>query len=499
VIQGDLNRIDCDALLFPTDIDLKHSGSFATIAPARFEVPAEWGESVLSFSAGRVPENGPEVWLTLIGRSDPSEDDLATAVAAFLDGATAALDKRHLRLALPVVGTGFGGLRHDKGSAVAWLLPVLLGHVERHAVDVVLVTRNRRHYAAAQRERHRLFEAGTSPAPAWDLGDAEHRLRPLAEDLAMHLRAGQLVPFIGAGVSQPAGLPSWQSLLDEIYRRAGGHEDEIEEFHQLDLRDQATLLDRLHQGQGHYRQEVRKLIEKDRYALSHGLVASFRTRENVTTNYDTLFELACAEDRSSLAVLPYEPAGKDPEARWLLKLHGTLEQPDDLVLTRDDYLGLPSRAGALYGLLQAMLLTRHMLFLGYSLSDESFHKVLHEVRAARRGGRRDHPEEEFGTALFLKPQPLLETLLGDDLRVVSVADEGECHDTAARRFEILLDLIAFNAADLSSFLLDRTFESMLDTGERRLADQLHRLHRSLGAGPIEDRVRSLLESLGARD
>ena len=32
-----------------------------------------------------------------------------------------------------------------------------------------------------------------------------------------------------------------------------------------------------------------------------------------------------------------------------------------------------------------MLMTRRMLFVGYSLTDDSFHKVMHEVRQPRRG------------------------------------------------------------------------------------------------------------------
>jgi predicted SprT family Zn-dependent metalloprotease len=35
------------------------------------------------------------------------------------------------------------------------------------------------------------------------------------------------------------------------------------------------------------------------------------------------------------------------------------------------------------GRVQGMLLMRHMMFVGYSLKDEDFHELMHEVRAAR--------------------------------------------------------------------------------------------------------------------
>src|SRR3989442_1582129 len=80
-------------------------------------------------------------------------------------------------------------------------------------------------------------------------------------------------------------------------------------------------------------------------------------------SYDQLYEAAVETADRECAVLPYEPVRS--QARWLLKLHGSLDHPEDIVLTRNDYLGLAERAGALFGILQAMLMTRHMLFVGY--------------------------------------------------------------------------------------------------------------------------------------
>lgn len=36
--------------------------------------------------------------------------------------------------------------------------------------------------------------------------------------------------------------------------------------------------------------------------------------------------------------------------------------------------------GALYGIVQALLVTKHLLFIGYSLSDEDFHELADEIR-----------------------------------------------------------------------------------------------------------------------
>ena len=50
------------------------------------------------------------------------------------------------------------------------------------------------------------------------------------------------------------------------------------------------------------------------------------------------------------------------------------------VLTLQHYEQLAEQRGALLGLLQAMLLTCHGPFVGYSLSDDDFYSVMSDVR-----------------------------------------------------------------------------------------------------------------------
>ena len=74
---------------------------------------------------------------------------------------------------------------------------------------------------------------------------------------------------------------------------------------------------------------------------------------------------------------------------------------------------------------------------------------------------------------------------------------------AARRLQILLDLIAFEAADLDSFLLDPTYAALLSPAERTLANALRALSESpVVATPDDDlpagaRMRQFLRDLGA--
>ena len=56
--------------------------------------------------------------------------------------------------------------------------------------------------------------------------------------------------------------------------------------------------------------------------------------------------------------------------RWCLKLHGSVSWPDSIVLTRADYASYSKEQAASQGVLQGLLLTQHVLFVGFSMRDE---------------------------------------------------------------------------------------------------------------------------------
>ena len=134
----------------------------------------------------------------------------------------------------------------------------------------------------------------------------------------------------------------------------------------------------------------------------HYSLANLPVQEIATTNYDRLFEEAAEASGRPVAVLPWEPASTKG-GRWLVKLHGTIDPPRDIVLTRDDYLSYDERRAALGGIVQALLITRHMLFVGFSLDDDNFHRILHEVRKAVGGDTTLRLDSAtFGTVLAMR-------------------------------------------------------------------------------------------------
>lgn len=510
IVHGDLRLLRCDHWLLPVGAGLSASRSWnrsdAWTAIVR-QLPRhmEPGQRVVE-----IAWDGPRrPWPTNVssGRRKPLSW-LANSVRQFLQATARAphalRDRQRPLVALPIVGTGFGGKRSDAGDVLRVVLPQLYEAAEAHELDIALVTWTAEDFAAAQASRRRCADAGQIIWPD-ALGP---RLQQQAQQLALLASRGRLAVFMGAGVSASAGLPTWGQLLDQLAQHAGMTDRERQGLRRLGFLDQAQLLSRrLGSEPGALGQAVRTSLDiGDTVALSHTLLAGLPTSEFITTNYDDCFERAAAAIGRDVARLPYAPASG--ATRWLLKMHGCVSAPHDIVLTRQDYVRYAERSAALAGIVQAMLITRHMLFVGFSLDDDNFHRIVDAVRRALAGSRRD----ALGSAVSLFADPLLEQLWGDDLSWVHLCDRPGPDDEvplaeAARTFEIFLDCLSFHAA-APNHLLNPRFDALLSDSELELRDRLEplRLWMRDQAPPAPDdpaasawaRIEALLWDLGAR-
>lgn len=370
--------------------------------------------------------------------------------------------------------------------------------------DVALVTPDLACFTAAQAARRTALGRGPS-------GDEEDERSHAVADLAARALRDELVLFIGAGVSSSAGIPDWITLIRALARKSKMDDDEIERLANLPILDQAALLERryLLRGDG-ARRELRKtlaeMVRADCASISHHLLAALPSRQLVTTNYDRLLELASEGTGRRTSVLPH--ARVETAERWLLKLHGCVSAPDDIVFTREDYLRYEQRHVALAGVMQALLFTQHVLFVGFSLNDDNFHRIADAVRRAsvdgtERGGER----KTFGTALVIEDEPLRRELWAGDLRWISLHEgcEGDrAQACAARRLEIFLDDVLAAAWPTGPHVLDTRYHAVLTSEERRLRSALERLVGEVGpdtrrgAAAAWSRIARALDALGAR-
>lgn len=507
IINGDLTKIACDAVLVPTDSGLQIEDQWLNLIAGRdVEMPDDWDAAHVVSLPYRPHE--PLVVLGNIGQVGDSSGFYAfePVVRSFVLHAKQKLesvdDQNRIyqwplpRLAINVVGSGLGGGAGKKGDLVRGLVQTLSDVARENDVDIVLVTYGAKPYAAAQRARRHLI-GSSDLSETWQfVPESNPDLIAKAHELAEDAIDRHLVLFVGAGVSAGAGLPTWRELLDKIAKHAGFEERERDRLAKKDPRDQATLIERrLEQAGDALRSRVASELEfRQRFALLHGLLASLPSAEAVTTNFDALFELASKVRGRDVAVLPDDPRTTD--GRLLLKLHGSVSYPDRMVLTRADYLRMPREYGALMGLVQGLLLMRRMVFVGYSLTDEDFHELIDEVRAARGDSATGVGR---GIVLTLEHDALEQQLWENDLDVVPmiVFDEIDV-PVAARELELFLDLVGYLSTTSASFFLDDTYSDLSDEDDLRTA--LKALYETTAASELDTvghLVNEFLKSLGA--
>lgn len=229
----------------------------------------------------------------------------------------------------------------------------------------------------------------TNPEPS---AGATCYVQQLPIGLLRALFAGRWLPFVGAGFSVNAATaegdrpPTWeklgQSLAKDVPDVASANPLEAVSAY-AELYGRAALVERL---------EALLLVDEAEPGAVHAAFARLPFDTVVTTNADFLLEAAYQrEHRPCIPLLGESQLSitRRPEVTYLLKFHGDLRHPEDLVMTEEDYDGFLRRKPLLTTYLSWWLLTREPVFFGYSLSDADLREVLTFLR--ERLGRLARP------------------------------------------------------------------------------------------------------------
>lgn len=310
------------------------------------------------------------------------------------------------------------------------------------------------------------------------------------------LELGTAGVFIGAGLSVRAGYPTWRALLTDIATELGL---DIETEHDLAAVAQYAL----NKATGK-RHALTKLIV-DHFPPNADPPAPFRIlarlplRHVWTTNYDKLAETAWEQEGKLLdAKSRNDDLGIDkPWAHAVLyKMHGTVDHAAEVVIAKDDYeLYRRERPGFLQ-VLTGQLVTKQVLFLGFSFTDPNIAHLFASIREAFRDNgpedyaivRRPKKGAGAGAKKRFETEKIRHALWVQDLRRYGIAcvevDEYEEIDEILRAVEL-------RVASRSVFVSGSLPADAPDDQRRRIED----IARQVGQ-VIAERQKRLISGFG---
>lgn len=227
---------------------------------------------------------------------------------------------------------------------------------------------------------------------------------------------GDVVFFCGAGISYPAGLPSFAGLAHGLYSALGVTTPSAVQQTALRKKQYDTAIGLLEQDIGGGRQRVRTQIAQALTAARPGEVATHdslltlaRNKDNktrlITTNFDRLFESICKS--GGRAVNHYKaPLLPVPKNQWdgLVYLHGLLPEPvagneselEHIVVSSGDFgrAYLIERWAARF--VAELFRAYTVCFVGYSIEDPVLRYMMDALAADRLLGESPIQAYAFG-------------------------------------------------------------------------------------------------------
>lgn len=195
-------------------------------------------------------------------------------------------------------------------------------------------------------------------------------------------KRGDLVLFCGAGISTEKRSVLPYSFYTSIREELGVESTDI---------SFSNLMQQYCQQPNGRKKLLRKIKERFDYIHSfpelkqtatdfhNELSELFFIKTIITTNWDTFFEDCCA---ATPITIPEDFAFWDTNDRYVLKIHGSINNLSTIVATKDDYEQCLSclQNGIIGATLKTILATKTVVFIGFSFGDEDFTQILEYLR-----------------------------------------------------------------------------------------------------------------------
>lgn len=252
-----------------------------------------------------------------------------------------------------------------------------------------------------------------------------------------------LVFFVGAGVSQLSGAPSWKKLINDIAEELGQEPQEKYSYDEC-LRIPQMYYYSIGSNDEEYYRFVEERINDTTLLPNeiHKLLFDLNPIAMVTTNFDNLLEDAAAINMQSFVSVASDADVPSINGnKYILKLHGDFKH-SNIVLKEEDYLNYSEKFKLIETLLKSIFATNTVVFIGYSLNDYNIRLILNWTKTLLK--------DNFNKPVFIYTD---DTPLTDadrqyqESKGLAIVDYRECCDDSEskyayeKRYRVVLEAI----------------------------------------------------------
>ncbi|USK41735.1 SIR2 family protein (plasmid) [Cytobacillus firmus] len=222
-------------------------------------------------------------------------------------------------------------------------------------------------------------------------------MKVFLDSLRKDYHDGNVIPFIGSGLSVPFKVPAWGDMIRSLTKKYV-EEDFLTNLIDVDLsrNDYWKAVDNLLEytvlTEEDIQEEVVKLIQDRKIKLEDDTLHNYSDLRNMnyfrfylTTNYENLLHQYLNYDIQpvSLSDIQFNTQGIFNQNR-VCQLHGTSSNAGTIVLSRKSYEKLYS-SKKYDDLLRLVTGTKKLLFLGFSFDDQFIKTLIKQHKESYRG------------------------------------------------------------------------------------------------------------------
>ena len=205
--------------------------------------------------------------------------------------------------------------------------------------------------------------------------------------------SNRLVIFVGAGVSNNSGIPSWYELIKRFaekldidkcdkcsFRSSLNCTPDCEEKYNFCQDDYLKIPQYFYnKKKADYLNTIKEVFSIDaRPNKINDMVMDLQPKHIITTNFDKLIENT--ENPNNMI---YKIVMKDEDLltyhsnnSYIIKMHGDIDELKDIVLKEEDYLNYSQKHILIETFIKSLLVDHIFLFIGYSLNDYNLKLII---------------------------------------------------------------------------------------------------------------------------